>query len=478
MSTSLEEDLLEIEQTLRAVEQQRLSSQTAVKSKVASFSRPKFVSNINKATRSFRGINKISQGPKKSVLLNRRISLSVKNKPVSGESSDNLNSKNSHNTKLSSEANNIPKDSIERLLPSMSSILQGKIKLKAAKLSSSKQFINSSSKPPTETINKNNSKPNQLLIANKSAESKRRPLDYKLKLSQAKKGKLVHKFNNKNSRTNKIEDSSSVILVKSARVKKHSELSHPSHIIRPSSISLQHTTPKPKLNNNKFNAPHLIEKSLVASTKHRPEESHALTRSSIKPPQSRDSARSHNLKEQLIKNALREVPMDHYHDHDRQKSLKKKYKIRSIRNLSLVAFVLLFSGYIFFLNIPSISFRVAAIQAGMSSTAAIPTYKPAGYSLSSRASYGPGYVKIELKNNGGNKLSLTQEKSSFDSEALKDNVVARTGNGYSTYVKDGLTIYLYNKGGASWVNKGQVYSLNGDTSDLSSDEILNMAVSM
>jgi hypothetical protein len=462
MSATLEEDLLEIEQTLKAVEQRLLIQTAAGEPKPSVPPSSSSIVKEKKITRSFRGINKISQGPKKSLLLNRAVSLSAKNKKNTKPLTD-ASAPPPYSAKFSDS-------SIERLLPSLSSIVRARIKLKVAKLNRPKSTkplnqIRSISIDDTAT-----NKPVKNAVTPQAL--KKQPSRQKLSLTRAKKGKLVNKFNSKNSGMNQIKNPSNLVLVKSAKVKRSLE----PHSNNASSKRRQPVPALSKQNMGSFVA--VSSNAKVSSPKTTNKSEKTKMKPPVRPPQFSSKIRSHNLKEELIKNALSEVPMEHYYDHDKHRSLKKKYKIRSIRNLSLAAFVLIFSGYLLFLNMPSISFRVAAIQAGMSSTAALPAYKPAGYSLSSKASYGSGYVKIEMKNKIGNKLKLTQEKSSFDSGALRDNVVARVQGGYSTYVKDGLTIYLYNNGGASWVNKGQVYGLTGDTSDLSSDEILNMAVSM
>jgi hypothetical protein len=137
--------------------------------------------------------------------------------------------------------------------------------------------------------------------------------------------------------------------------------------------------------------------------------------------------------------------------------------------------VLLLVGYVTYLNMPTISMRIAANRAGFAAT--MPGYKPSGYSLHGPVAYSPGQVNVAYHSNtNNNSFTLSQRQSNWDTQALLDNYVAKQTNDYLTYQEKGLTIYMYD-GKASWVNGGVWYSVHGDAI-LSSDQILQLATSM
>lgn len=469
----LDDDFSEIEETLGAVEESLKANNNLPKIKLNKVKQ----SVINKAKNykvlSFRGINSAKQKNQKSVILRRDLT-SKKRRP-------NLetNSLNSLNPPIS----NVIKKPQLIVLPNLK-VIKAKLKLKSvtnslnrsAHLNKKSLKLNNTIATSTKIGIKQPEKLAKKLELNNKNSNLNDPITLKVRNSNYQKSSKLIANNDDRIRLQKLK----IKIKNNATLSTNNSIQYTNKNLAKEHL-LNLVTEKQqqkKLPINKIISSRSNDSNISAS---RTKRIIPNLRTQQNKPQIMVEANKSNvkLKEALIQKALSEVPMALYHDHDANKqNLKRSYKMKTLRKLSLAGFVLVFGGYLFFLNIPNISFRVAAIQSGMSQTATLPNYKPAGYSLKSRATYGPGYVKIELKNNGGNKLELTQEKSSFDSEALKDNIVARADGGYSTYVKDGLTIYLYNKGGAAWVNKGQVYSLQGNTSDLSSDEILNMAVSM
>jgi hypothetical protein len=137
--------------------------------------------------------------------------------------------------------------------------------------------------------------------------------------------------------------------------------------------------------------------------------------------------------------------------------------------------VLIFVGYLVYLNIPNISMRIAAERAGFAAT--MPAYKPTGYSLTGPVAYSTGEVQLKFASTAqpGN-FTLTQHQSNWDAQALLQDYVSRQTNNYMTYQDEGLTIYMFN-GQATWINGGIWYSVSG-SAGLSSDQILNLATSM
>jgi hypothetical protein len=138
--------------------------------------------------------------------------------------------------------------------------------------------------------------------------------------------------------------------------------------------------------------------------------------------------------------------------------------------------VLLITGYFTYVNMPNLSVRVAAAQAGID--ASYPEYRPVGYRLNGPVAYQDGQVSMKFASNSGPvAFSLNQAKSSWDSSALLEKFVDPRSEGkYATYNDAGLTIYTYGTD-AAWVNGGILYTVEG-TATLSNEQIRRIATSM
>lgn len=179
------------------------------------------------------------------------------------------------------------------------------------------------------------------------------------------------------------------------------------------------------------------------------------------------------IKHEAIAKAMQDAPA-HKHTAKKPRHAKKLRRFASVGSISLA--VLLLGGYFTYLNMPSLSVRVAAAQAGVDAT--YPEYRPDGYSLSGAVAYTQGQVSIKFASNSGDQnFTIDQKKSNWDSSAVLDNYVKQKANdNYITYNERGLTIYTYNSN-AAWVNGGILYTINGDA-PLSSDQIRRIATSL
>lgn len=161
------------------------------------------------------------------------------------------------------------------------------------------------------------------------------------------------------------------------------------------------------------------------------------------------------------------------------KDTKPPKKRRQIpRHLSIATAslaLILLGGYFTYLNMPNLSVRVAAAQAGIA--ASYPSYHPDGYSLKGPVAYTDGQVNIKFASNSGpQSYTISQVKTTWDSSAVEQDINQKTSGSYSTSTVSGLTIYLYGNN-ASWVNGGILYSLTGNA-PLSSEQIDHIATSM
>lgn len=182
---------------------------------------------------------------------------------------------------------------------------------------------------------------------------------------------------------------------------------------------------------------------------------------------------SHVIKNEAIQESLAKAP-SHSANHKQVKQKRRLPRVMSVASASLA--LLLLGGYFTYLNMPSLSVRVAAAQAGVD--ASYPSYHPDGYSLNGPVAYRQGQVTMKFASNSGpQNFTVTQQKTSWDSSAVLDNYIKeKAGENYITYDERGLTIYTYG-GNAAWVNGGVLYTISGDA-PLSGDQIRHIATSM
>jgi hypothetical protein len=182
---------------------------------------------------------------------------------------------------------------------------------------------------------------------------------------------------------------------------------------------------------------------------------------------------SHILKREAIDKATAAMPATRA-KHTKATAMSRTQRVVSTASGAFA--LLLLGGYITYLNMPALSTRVAAAQAGISAT--YPAYHPSGYSLSGPVAYQKGNVTMEFAANAGpERYTLSQTKSGWDSSAVLENhVIPHVGDNYTTESINGLTIYTYGPN-AAWVNDGILYTVSGDAR-LSTDQIERIAISM
>lgn len=181
-----------------------------------------------------------------------------------------------------------------------------------------------------------------------------------------------------------------------------------------------------------------------------------------------------SLKEMLIKERLAEVAenTEAAQENTRQKPAASQSRLTAILLCTLA--ILLFGGWLTYVNLPNLSLRVAAAQAGIAAN--FPTYTPEGYRFTGPIMYSPGAVAITFQSNSGQQYTVKQQRSSWDSKALLDNYVANKSDSYLTYQEGGMTVYSYNNS-AAWVNGGLLYTVDS-SGHLTSDQLLRMAASL
>ena len=181
------------------------------------------------------------------------------------------------------------------------------------------------------------------------------------------------------------------------------------------------------------------------------------------------------IKKQAIESATQKMPAK-----ASRKEVKQPKKISAFRRFSRVASVslaiMLIGAYFTYLNMPALSTRIAATQAGIN--ASYPSYQPSGYRLNGSVAYEQGRVIMNFASNGSSEqFTLAQTQSNWDSSAVLENYVKpNSDDKYTTTTANGLTIYSYGTT-AVWVNAGILYTVSGDA-ELAPSQVERLATSL
>ncbi|MBR0468040.1 hypothetical protein IJJ53_04065 [Candidatus Saccharibacteria bacterium] len=239
----------------------------------------------------------------------------------------------------------------------------------------------------------------------------------------------------------------------------------------------------------RFDTPAPVTKKMQEDQPIAPSIVHPMQAAAITKMQSRTTApvakkmTAKELKDQAIQRALASASKTSENmDAKKTKKSKKAPKLhfglgRVVLALSCAAAAVFAIVYFVNLNMPDISMRVAAMQTGIEAT--YPSYVPRDFSLSDITSEN-GKVVLSFKNSGtGDAFSLTEETSSWDSNALLANFVKdEYGDNYTTVREQGLTIYISGGGDAAWVNGGVVYKIDSTAGALTKKQINTIATSL
>lgn len=156
------------------------------------------------------------------------------------------------------------------------------------------------------------------------------------------------------------------------------------------------------------------------------------------------------------------------------KTLNVGTKTLAITSAALA--ILVFGCVLVYQKVPSVAMRVAANRAGFGGR--LPSTIPAGFSFRGPIVYSKDSIALNYKSNSDSrKFAIVQRPSEWSSESLLTNYLLTSKLQYQTYHDSGLTVYVFNGGEATWVDKGIWYSIKGEGT-LSFDQILSIASSM
>ena len=149
-----------------------------------------------------------------------------------------------------------------------------------------------------------------------------------------------------------------------------------------------------------------------------------------------------------------------------------------IMSFSAAAFaLLLLGGFLAYQNVPAVSMRVAANEAGFSGK--LPKSIPAGYSFDGPVEAEPANITLTYTSNSDTrKFVITQKPTNWSSEGLLTNYLVDSQLRYQAYKDKGLTVYIYNGSNATWVDKGVWFSVRGDDGSLSAEQLLDIAANI
>lgn len=213
----------------------------------------------------------------------------------------------------------------------------------------------------------------------------------------------------------------------------------------------------------------------IAPTANQLEQTARQRQAIIKQQQTRSVLPSQVIKQQAIQEAT-----------DKMLTRQQRKEVKPAKNTSLwrrlvsvgstAIAVLLLGAYFTYINMPALSTRIAASQAGIN--ASYPNYQPSGYSLNGPVAYQQGSVIMKFAANGSNEnFTLAQTRSEWDSSAVLENYIKpKSREKYTTTAANGLTIYSYGTH-AAWVNAGILYTVDGNA-ELAPEQIQKIAASL
>ena len=184
-------------------------------------------------------------------------------------------------------------------------------------------------------------------------------------------------------------------------------------------------------------------------------------------PATGDNRPSDKIFEQALMSATHFVDTRAHVKHFRRQT-KRHLASMAAGTLALVVI----AGFAAYQNTPGLQFKVASLQAGVSTS--MPNLKAAGFAYENARALG-GKLTVGFSNDGGT-YNLTQETTNFSSSDMIKNVGGNLRNGHPNYVtvQAGDTpVYRFDNTSATWIKNGTWYSVSGNAA-LSDDQVKSL----
>ena len=182
------------------------------------------------------------------------------------------------------------------------------------------------------------------------------------------------------------------------------------------------------------------------------------------------------MKDKAIQKALRDVATMQQEQEEYQPKRRFWQKRGFLISGAVAIISIALLGYLVYLNLPDLSVRVAAMQTGIEN--AYPSYVPMNYRLSGLVKEDNGAITMNFVQENGGSFQLIEKKSSWDSATVLSNFVEeKWGSDYVVAKGQGLTVYISGSN-AVWVNGGVLYQIEDHGSNLTTDDLHDIAISL
>lgn len=182
------------------------------------------------------------------------------------------------------------------------------------------------------------------------------------------------------------------------------------------------------------------------------------------------------MKDKAIQKALRDVATMQQEQEEYQPKRRFWQKRGFLISGAVAIISIALLSYLVYLNLPDLSVRVAAMQTGIEN--AYPSYVPMNYRLSGLVKEDNGVITMNFVQENGGSFQLIEKKSSWDSATVLSNFVEeKWGSDYVVAKGQGLTVYISGSN-AVWVNGGVLYQIEDHGSNLTTDDLHDIAISL
>jgi hypothetical protein len=188
-------------------------------------------------------------------------------------------------------------------------------------------------------------------------------------------------------------------------------------------------------------------------------------------PSTTPSPQPNNKPGDIFEHALANA--EHFVDiHAHRAHFKKKARMH-VASMAAGTLALLFiAGFAAYQNTPGIQFKVASVQAGVSTH--MPNLSAAGFAYNGvKAS--DGKLTVGFSGASGN-YQLTQENTNLSGSDVIQSIGATDASGapdYQAVQAGGTTVYRFNNTDATWVSGGKWYTVTG-TGSLTDNQVRDL----